>query len=518
MSGFAGHGSSHVLPSTLHSSTALGSVVKLIVAEVWLVGLAGMPLMPTSAGALVSTVNVETASGPRLPATSTWRTLSVWTPSMSGSVVKGLVQGAHAPPSTWHSKVVVPSPVKVKVGVVSAVAAGMSPMAGGSAGAVVSMVHSWRATGPALPAVSSRRASMEWVPSARPARVTGLAQVVQPPPSIRHWKVVPGSPVSVADRFVLDVMVLGTPLMPGAEAGGTVSTAQVTVTGGLALPAASNSRTLTTWVPLESPERVTGLAQGAQAPPSMRHSKVSPDSAALIVRPAEVWLVGLTGRLPTVGAAGATVSTIHVVLVMPLTLPAASSARSCRVCDPSARPSAVKGDEHGVHEPESSLHSKVVPGSALRFTLTDVALVAPEGAPETSGSPGDAVSTVISRARGVPPLPAWSTVRTSKVCAPSLRRAAAKGLMHAVKGSPSTLHSYDSSCAAPVKAHVGVGSLVGPFGPLVMVGIVLGGSARVTQVRVASGPRLPAASTSATRNVWVPLVSWPDVNGLVHAA
>ena len=360
---------------------------------------------------------------------------------MSGSVVKGLVHATQPPPSIWHWTVVVPSPVKVNAGVLLAVTAGASPTAGGSAGGAVSMVHSWRATGPALPAASRRRASSTCVPSARPLRVTGLVQVLQPPPSTRHWNVVSGSPVSVAEIPVFAVMVVGRPAIPGADAGATVSTVQVMLTGVLALPAASSARTFTTCDPLASPESASGLVQGAQLLPSIWHSNVLPDSAGVSVRLAVVWLVGLTGRLSTVGAAGAAVSTVQVLVTTPLTFPAASIARISSVWVPSPSPLAVNGAVHGAQLPESSLHSKVAPGSPDMFTLTLVALVAPDGAPDTDGSPGAAVSTVMVRVSGVPPLPAWSTVRTSNTCGPSARRDEVNGLVHALNGSPSIWHS-----------------------------------------------------------------------------
>jgi hypothetical protein len=40
-----------------------------------------------------------------LPATSVARTATLCAPSASAAVVHGLVHGAHAPESTWHSKV-----------------------------------------------------------------------------------------------------------------------------------------------------------------------------------------------------------------------------------------------------------------------------------------------------------------------------------------------------------------------------------------------------------------------------
>ena len=57
-------------------------------------------------------------------------------------------------PSSEHSKVVSPSPVKVKMGCVLEVRAGGVPVSGGAVGAVLSTVHMLETLGPALPAVS----------------------------------------------------------------------------------------------------------------------------------------------------------------------------------------------------------------------------------------------------------------------------------------------------------------------------------------------------------------------------
>jgi hypothetical protein len=76
-----------------------------------------------SAGGVVSTVKERVAGEASvLPATSVARTETVWAPSPRALVVHGLVQSAHAPESTRHSKTELASEdVKANVGVVSLV-------------------------------------------------------------------------------------------------------------------------------------------------------------------------------------------------------------------------------------------------------------------------------------------------------------------------------------------------------------------------------------------------------------
>jgi hypothetical protein len=57
------------------------------------------------------------------------------------------------------------------------------------------------------------------------------------------------------------------------------------------------------------------------------------------------------------------VSTVQSYVASAPALPAGSVARTSNVCDPSLRPEYVFGLVQEAKEPESSLHSKVLPGS-----------------------------------------------------------------------------------------------------------------------------------------------------------
>ena len=92
-------------------------------------------------------------------------------------------------------------------------------------------------------------------------------------------------------------------------AGLLVSRCHVHVSGdGSVLPAPSVARTSNVCALSVSPLREWGLVQGAQAPPSMRHSKLEPSSDELN---ANVGLVALDGSagLPTIVVSGALRST-----------------------------------------------------------------------------------------------------------------------------------------------------------------------------------------------------------------
>ena len=90
-------------------------------------------------------------------------------------MVKGLVHAAHAPPSSWHSNVLVVAPVKVNVLCVFEVDGATEPPAG-AGGVPVYTVQLRVATGPALPAASARRTPHECAPSARPVSASGEVQ------------------------------------------------------------------------------------------------------------------------------------------------------------------------------------------------------------------------------------------------------------------------------------------------------------------------------------------------------
>lgn len=84
---------------------------------------------------------------------------------------------------------------------------------------------------------------------------------------------------------------------------------------------------------------------------------------------------------PSSVAGGAVVSTVQVRVASDgSTLPAASIARTEKVCVPSESPLSAFGEEHEAQLPESSLHSKLEPASLEENAkLSELELVVPEG-------------------------------------------------------------------------------------------------------------------------------------------
>jgi len=106
-------------------------------------------------------------------------------------------------------------------------------------------------------------------------------------------------------------------------------------------------------LPLASRLTANGAAQAAQAPSSSLHSNDAPGSdvqsnVALLA------VVLPTGPAVNAGAAGAAVSSVHVVAAPCERLPAASTARTATVWLPSAMPAGVNGDVQAIQSPPSS--------------------------------------------------------------------------------------------------------------------------------------------------------------------
>ena len=104
--------------------------------------------------------------------------------------------------------------------------------------------------------------------------MSGLEHDVQPPPSIRHSNVEPGS-----EELNARVGVVLPEGLDGAElivvSGAVRSIVQVWLAGvESVLPAWSVARMSNVWLPALSVATVWGLVQVVQLPPSMRHSKV----------------------------------------------------------------------------------------------------------------------------------------------------------------------------------------------------------------------------------------------------
>src|SRR5262249_4727401 len=124
-----------------------------------------------------------------------------------------------------------------------------------------------------LSAASVARTSKVGLPSASASVVCGLVQVAQPPPSMRHSNVEPGSLELKAKVGVGSLSSAG-----GAESmlvfGAVTSTVQVLDAGvPSVLPAKSVARTSKVWLPSASAAGVSGLVQVAQLPPARRQSK-----------------------------------------------------------------------------------------------------------------------------------------------------------------------------------------------------------------------------------------------------
>ena len=97
-------------PCSLSANTKL--------ALVRLVGFAGPEPMAGAGGGVVSIVHEKAVGPPVWLSESVARTLKVWLPSGVAPKVRGLVQGANALASSWHSKVLgLLFDVNVKVGV-----------------------------------------------------------------------------------------------------------------------------------------------------------------------------------------------------------------------------------------------------------------------------------------------------------------------------------------------------------------------------------------------------------------
>ena len=92
----------------------------------------------------------------------------------------------------------------------------------------------------------------------------------------------------------------------------------------LVLPAASTAVTANVCAPSASPVYVLPVEQALAAPPSIAHRKVTPGSASVKLKVADVDAVGLLGLPVIEGAGGATRSIVQVEGIEALTFPALS--------------------------------------------------------------------------------------------------------------------------------------------------------------------------------------------------
>ena len=452
----------------------------------------------------MSTVNDRLAGvGSVLPAASVARTSNVCAPSASTAVVNGELHEPQAPPSTRHANV---EPVSVavneNVGVLSVVVP-VGPAVIVVSGGVVSTVNDRLAgVGSVLPAASVARTSNVCAPSASTAVVNGVLHEPQAPPSTRHANV---EPVSVAVNENVGVLSVVVPVGPAVivvsggvvSPGPEVSTVNDRLAGvGSVLPAASVARTSNVCAPSASTAVVNGVLHEPQAPPSTRHSNVEPVSVAVNEN------VGVLSVVVAVGPAvivvsGGVVSTVNDRLAgVGSVLPAASVARTSKVCAPSASTAVVNGVLHEPQAPPSTRHSNVEPVSvAVNENVGVLSVVVPVG-PAVIVVSGGVVSTVNDRLAGVGSvLPAASVARTSNVCAPSASTAVVNGVLHEPQAPPSTRHSNVEPVSVAVNENVGVLSVVVPVGPAVIVvsgGVVSAGAVTVTVTFAVSEPPLPS--------------------------
>ena len=121
--------------------------------------------------------------------------------------------------------------------------------------------------------------------------------------------------------------------------GGGASTVQAWLAGLWSrFPAASRARTWNVWEPTATVWE-TGVLQDAKPAPSSEHSKVEPVSVEAKVNVASGSVVGEDGFSPIVVSGGVVsgACSVHEELAGdPSTLPAASRARTWKVCGPGA--------------------------------------------------------------------------------------------------------------------------------------------------------------------------------------
>ncbi len=174
-------------------------------------------------------------------------------------------------------------------------------------------------------------------------------------------------------------------------------------------------------------------------------------------------------------------------------LPAASIARTEKVCSPSGRSPIDCGDVQAAKAAPSSLHSNFEPVSLEENVK--------EGGPPSIVVCGAAVSTVNSRLAGEPStFPTLSMARTASVCVPSASAASVSGDAQVANCPSSSLHSNVESAFVDVNANVGVLSFVGLVGP--SANAVSGMPVSTVKVRVAGeGSTLPAVSRERTESV-----------------
>ncbi len=202
---------------------------------------------------------------------------------------------------------------------------------------------------------------------------------------------------------------------------------------------------------------------------------------------------------------GAVVSTVNVLLAGDgSTFPAASIARTSKLCEPSLNAAVVNGDPQVANAPESTRHSNRDPDSVDENENVGVlSFVNPVGPPVIVVSGALLSSVNVLLAGEASRFPTASTARTSNTCGPSLSGVVVWGELHGSKNPPSTRHSNLASGSLDENENVGLLSAVTPLGPPVIV--VSGAVVSTVNVLLAGeGSTMPCALTARTSNVCSP--------------
>src|SRR5688572_4047664 len=200
------------------------------------------------------------------------------------------------------------------------------------------------------------------------------------------------------------------------------------------------------------------------------------------------------------------------------TFPAASLARTLNRCAPRFRPDAVNGDAHGANAALSMRHSNVDARSLEENLHVGVRSVVRPAGPRTIVVLGGVVSILKARAAGAgSALPAGSTARTSKPCAPSASAGVTNTGVQPVNGAPSRRHSNRAPASREAKAKRCTAARETPSGPAV---IVVSGATVSTVIERLAGvaSRLPAGSIATAWITWAPSASGGVVKVRPHAA
>ncbi len=229
-------------------------------------------------------------------------------------------------------------------------------------------------------------------------RVVPLACVTVP---LDGWvkdvmvSVSPSGSVSFATTFMFIVSPCGTPAVSLFATGGRF-TVHVRLAGvGSVFPAASVARTSKVWEPPESPVYDLGEVHALHAPPSRRHWNVEPASLDVnekladgeVTVPDGPEVIVVSGGVVSAGGA-----IVHERLTGELVFPAASVARTSKAREPVESPEYDCGEEHALHAPPSSRHSKVEPSSLeVNSKVADVDVTVPDG-PDVMVTVGGVVS------------------------------------------------------------------------------------------------------------------------------